>query len=263
MPCQGGYPILRPAQDPQISTDIPPSHANAKDVAPFESFSASLQSLLHGLIPQYQPTYMIYRQPGFCFDDNLIKLHPPLFLREGYFQSEKCFLSCAQTIRDAFQLKNPLKRRGPDPWGAIKAAPWTVALHVRRGDYLEDPAIKGVYSLCARDYYQRAVNIINQSSNGKATYFIFSDDIAEARSMLSFISDAIFVTAYEDEPWVDVALMAACRDAIIANSSFSWWGAWLNLRSDKRVIAPRPWFQSKARLDTPDLIPSQWTVLDL
>jgi len=91
---------------------FPPAIANAKDIAPFEGFSASLQSRLQGLIPWYQPTYMIYRQPGFCFDDNLIKLRPPLFLRKGYFQSEKFFSPVPKPSEMPFNLKIHLKGKG-------------------------------------------------------------------------------------------------------------------------------------------------------
>ncbi len=237
----------------------PPVIAGAKDLAPFESTTNSWQRRLHRYIPKYQPTYKHYYQPSFCFDPNLIKLRPPLYLRKGYFQSEKFFLSYAQMLRDTFQPKRPLSPHSHALWEKIKASPWPVALHVRRGDYLK---YQHIHPLCKRAYYEKAVNIINKLSGQKAAYFVFSDDIPEARAMLSFIPNAIFVTAHENEPWVDMNLIAACRDAIIANSSFSWWGAWLNPHPEKHIIAPRLWF-SDDRLDAGDLIPSQWTSLDL
>ena len=81
--------------------------------------------------------------------------------------------------------------------------------------------------------------------------------------MLSFIPGATFVTASKDEPWVDMSLMAACRDAIIANSSFSWWGAWLNPHLGKHIIAPRLWFDEATRdqHDLRDLIPAKWITI--
>ena len=237
-----------------------PVIAGTKDIEPFKSRSASLQRQLHRFIPHYQPTHTIYRQPGFCYDPNLIKLRPPIYLRRGYFQSEKFFLPCAKKIRDIFQLKTPLSERSQPLWQAIKSAPWPVALHVRRGDYVR---LQEVHPLCTRTYYEQAVNRINSLSGRKATYFVFSDDISEARSMLSFIPGATFVTASKDEPWVDMSLMTACRDAIIANSSFSWWGAWLNPHPDKHIIAPRLWFGETYRdqHELRDLIPAKWITI--
>ena len=248
----------------------PPLIASANDVAPFESTINSLQRRLqrrlqHRLqrrlrlyISKYQPTYKNYHQPGFRFDPYLIELRPPFYLRAGYLQSEKFFLTHAQMVRDTFQLKRPLSPHSHALWEKIKAAPWPVAVHVRRGDYLTH---QHIHPLCQRAYYEKAVNIIDKSSGQKATYFVFSDDIPEARALLSFIPNATFVTAHENEPWVDMNLIAACRDAIIANSSFSWWGAWLNPHPGKHIIVPRLWFGG-GHIDTSDLIPSQWTSLD-
>ena len=240
---------------------LAPTMADMEELALFETPSASWQNRLHRFIPRYKPTYTIYHQPGFDYDPNLIKLRPPLLLRSGYFQSEKFFLSCEQTIRAAFQLKHPLALQEQMHWKAIKAARWPVALHVRRGDYLR-PDQKALHPVCTRAYYQKAIDITNNLSGQKATYFVFSDDIVAARSILSFIPDATFVTPHQDKPQVDMALMAACRDMIIANSSFSWWGAWLNSHPDKHVIAPRLWFQRERHIDTRDLIPPQWTSLE-
>ena len=236
---------------------LAPVIAGIKDIAPFESISAFLQRQLHRFIPQCQPAHTIYRQPGSCYDATFIKLRPPLYLRKGYFQSEKFFLPCAKKIRDTFQLKTSIPAKSQALQQAIKNTPWPVALHVRRGDYVR---LQNVHPLCTRSYYEQAVNRINSLSGQKATYFVFSDDISAARSMLSFIPDATFVTFSEDKPCVDMSLMAACRDAIIANSSFSWWGAWLNPHPDKHIIAPRLWFSEAYRNQNElrDLIPPQW-----
>ena len=234
--------------------------ADSKDIVPFESISASLQRRLQRFIPLYQPTYTIYHQPSFCYDPGITKLRPPIFMQKGYFQSEKFFLSYTEFIRDAFQLKDPLTPQSEAVQRQIKSAPWPVAIHIRRGDYLPR---QNLYRLCTPAYYEKAVSIIDNLSRQQATWFVFSDDIAAARKMLSFIPNATFVTAHEDQPWVDMSLIATCRDAIIANSSFSWWGGWLNPHPDKHIIAPREWFQSERDTDIDDLIPPQWTTLDL
>ena len=163
-----------------------PVIAGTKDIAPFESRSASLQRQLHRFIPHYKPTHTIYRQPGFCYDANLIKLRPPLYLRSGYFQSEKFFLSCAKKIRDTFQLKTPLSERSQPLWQAIKAAPWPVALHVRRGDYVR---LQEVLPLCTRTYYEQAVNRIN-SLSGRKQPILFSPMIFPRRGRCCRLSPA-------------------------------------------------------------------------
>ncbi len=239
---------------------LAPVIATTKELEPFESASAFLQRYLRRFVPLYQPTHTIYRQWGFRYDPGLIKLRPPVFLQRGYFQSEKFFLPYAETIRDVFQLKYPLPSRGEALRKQIQSTPWPVAVHVRCGDYL---TLQHVYRLCTRAYYEQAVKIIHNLSGKKATYFVFSDDIVAARKMLSFIPDAVFVTPHEDQPWVDMNLIATCRDAIIANSSFSWWGAWLNPHPDKHIIAPRLWFRRLANQDIRDLIPLQWHSLEV
>ena len=241
---------------------LAPTIAGTKELARFENVSASLQNRVHRFIPQYQPTHTIYRQPGFCYDPGITKLRPPIFLQRGYFQSEKFFLPCAETIRDAFQPGNPLTPQSEALRQQIKASSWPVAVHVRRGDY-NDPDMQKMYPLCTRSYYEQAVKTIDNLSGGKAAYFVFSDDIAAARELLSFIPDAIFMDGHASEPLVDMSLIAACRDAIIANSSFSWWGAWLNPNPRKVVIAPRPWFQKEANMDVSDLIPQEWLLVGM
>ena len=237
-----------------------PVIAGTKDIAPFKSRSASLQRQLHRFIPQYQPTHISYRQPGFCYDATLIKLRPRFICGADIFKARNFSSPAPKKYAMPFNLKHPFRHEARPLWRAIKAAPWPVALHVRRGDYVR---LQKVYPLCPRTYYEQAVNRINSLSGQKATYFVFSDDISEARSMLSFIPGATFVTAGKDEPWVDMSLMAACRDAIIANSSFSWWGAWLNPHPDKQIIAPRLWFGETYRdqHELRDLIPAKWVTI--
>jgi hypothetical protein len=119
-----------------------------------------------------------------------------------------------------------------------------VAVHVRRGDYVSDPSIAAFHGLCGLDYYEAAFERI-EAAVSRPRYFVFSDDLPWARGHLRFRHPAVFVDHNTTAPpCEDLRLMAACRHFVIANSSFSWWGAWLSRQpeADKLVIAPRRWF---------------------
>src|SRR5690606_16310708 len=122
---------------------------------------------------------------------------------------------------------------------AIRRETQPVAVHLRRGDYVENPEFRRIHGVCERDYYDRARAILDKLVN-PTRFFIFSDDEAAARGVFGHWRDAIFVSGTNQ--YQDMMLISACRHAIIANSSFSWWAAWLNAYTDKVIIAPRLWF---------------------
>jgi hypothetical protein len=126
-------------------------------------------------------------------------------------------------------------------------------LHVRRGDYCTLAEHHPTQSI---DYYKAAVEIIGK----EATYFIFSDDIPWCIEQLDWIPNKQFVQG--NEPHEDLYLMSFCKSNIIANSSFSWWGAYLNQYKSKQVIVPKRWFGSaKEHWDTKDLYCADWTII--
>jgi hypothetical protein len=140
----------------------------------------------------------------------------------------------------------------------IDGASVSVSLHVRRGDYTL--AAEGNIAL-PLDYYRRAIDLIRERFSDP-TFFIFSDDLEFARQNLPTDIRRIFVEGNDDfSSHEDLRLMAACQHHIIANSSFSWWGAWLNPREDKIVIAPRHWHLSPDLIYT-DLLPPTWHAID-
>jgi len=140
----------------------------------------------------------------------------------------------------------------------IHAASLPVSLHVRRGDYTL--AAEGNIAL-PLDYYRRAIEFIRERFED-TTFFIFSDDIEFARRNLPAGMRQIFVEGNDDlSSHEDLRLMAACQHHVIANSSFSWWGAWLNPSPEKVVVAPRHWHLSPDS-DYPDLLPPTWHALD-
>jgi hypothetical protein len=197
----------------------------------------------------------IYRERHFHFDAQVRNLSPPVYL-DGYWQSEKYFFDCAGLLRRELTPMAPLEPENAAMAARIDAVN-AVSLHVRRGDYVNEPDIGRYHGLCSAEYYQSAVDYIARKA-GDIHLFVFSDDQDWVRDNLHFALPSTLVAANPpDRGFRDMQLMARCRHHIVANSSFSWWGAWLNSAPDKVVVAPKRWFRVE-RNDTSDLIPESW-----
>jgi hypothetical protein len=175
----------------------------------------------------------------FHFDERFFDREPPVFL-DGYWQSERYFGRVEDEIRATFARPASPSRAYEEMRHEVEAAGNAVSVHVRRGDYVTGKAAGKMAGSCTPGYYARAVALMARLVPG-ATFFVFSDEPEEAGRMLAF-ADPVVVAGPGDRPAEDMALMAACRHHIIANSSFSWWGAWLDPSPKKTVIAPRLWF---------------------
>jgi hypothetical protein len=134
----------------------------------------------------------------------------------------------------------------------------SVALHIRRGDYVTLPSASSYHGLCSLQYYERGIDCIKQNVK-TPVFFVFSDDIEWAKNNLNIDAPVHYVDKIQPAH-CDMRLMRLCHHHIIANSSFSWWGAWLAENLDKTVIAPRQWFNHSDN-DTRDLIPESWNLL--
>lgn len=175
---------------------------------------------------------------------------------EGYWQSEKYFSDIAAIIRQDFTLKtfpNPINQ---SLLNQIKSA-MAISVHVRRGDYVNNAATNAFHGTTPLDYYQRAINYIKiHAPHG--TIFVFSDDHTWVKQNLKFDLPTVYVDANDtDQAHDDLRLMSACRHHVLANSTFSWWGAWLGETKSQIVIAPKQWF-SDPRQDARDLVPERW-----
>ena len=199
----------------------------------------------------------LYREPTPSFDPHVFTLSPPVELR-GYFMSERYFVAERREILKYFQPTIPRSESAERFLQTIRSAENSVSLHVRGGDFLTP----GTPPMLARGYYDDAIRRVEASVGKQAKYFLFTDDIAHARTVLP---PNLPITVYEptqDHPWEDIHLMACCRHNIIANSSFSWWGAWLNDNPNKLVVAPRDMLPgSGAALPQPDLYPPRWITI--
>ena len=166
-------------------------------------------------------------------------------LFDGFFQSEKYFPN-RKFILNLFEPSDEIKNYLKNKYGDISEC---TSLHVRRTDYITKASF---HPPCGMEYYEKALNMID----GKV--LIFSDDLDWCKE--TFLGDRFtFISGNRD--YQDLFLMSMCKNNIIANSSFSWWGAWLNNNPDKKVIAPKKWFGSKLAKSSDDICPNTWEII--
>jgi hypothetical protein len=180
-------------------------------------------------------------------------------LLDGFWQTEKYFKESAELIRADFEFAIPL-----DPRNAALVAEITssdsAGIHVRRGDYVKDKITNAYHGVCNVDYYRKAMEEL-QKVFPDMRWYVFSDDADWVRTNLTFLNGMTVVDFNTGaESYRDMQLMSLCRHQVIANSSFSWWAAWLNRNKDKTVIAPEKWFL-KSGIDTSDIYPEDWIKL--
>ncbi len=201
---------------------------------------------------------MVFREASFTYDDRFCSLRAPVYL-DGYWQTERYFAFNSEAIRQDFMPHIQLDERNREILSQIEIQN-AVSLHVRRGDYVSDPRTNDFHGVCSLEYYHAAVRYIAKRVK-QPHIFVFSDDYSWARNNLDLQYPSTFLNANSNDRGIfDMILMRHCQHHIIANSSFSWWGAWLNPSPDKIVITPKSWF-NKAQRDTRDLIPQTWITL--
>ncbi len=199
-----------------------------------------------------------YNEPRLGFDPTVLGMRTPLHLN-GYFQSERYFASVRPKLFEEFVPQAPLSPAN-QRISQVAAETNSVSIHVRRGDYVSDPRNMDVHGICDVGYYDRAIELLRKRT-GSATYFVFSDDLDWARQNIRTPGPVFHVEGNENDPEMDIHLMTRCKHNICANSSFSWWGAWLNRNAGKIVVAPARWFASTT-LDASELVPADWVRLD-
>lgn len=177
---------------------------------------------------------------------------------DGYWQSASYFEGCEELIRKDFSLSPSLDKRLQERRSSLGIGQGTTAsLHVRRGDYATNPSSNAVHGTLGEEYYRNAVEHLIGKLGEEFRLVVFSDDIAWARENLRFPVATVHVEPEDDRPQVDMHLMASCDHHIIANSTFSWWGAWLNPSLTKTVVAPARWFRSADHC-ADDICPAAW-----
>lgn len=189
----------------------------------------------------------------YTFFPNVLKKKKVVYL-DGYFQSYKYFDSIRETLLKDFTLKDGFSAEAVLIKNQIEQAGQSVAMHIRRGDYVV--AYKDWHGSLDTRYYEAGLADIKKK-HPNVTLFIFSDDIEWAKQNLRFENPIVFVSRPGLQAIEELQLMSLCTHQVIANSSFSWWGAWLNKNPEKIVVAPKQWLAA-ADINTKDLLPLDW-----
>ena len=173
----------------------------------------------------------------------------------GYWQTETSFNNVKSEVRKAFSFNCDILNEQTRVLAEQLRPEEAIALHVRRGDYFIPANIRMYGVICTIDYYQKALATIYKHVGNKLPVYCFSDDPDWVRSELYLENGVVVDWNNGDESWQDMYLMSLCHHNIIANSTFSWWGAWLNANEDKIVVAPYRCFNTML---TPEIHPDEW-----
>lgn len=209
------------------------------------------------LISRYLPffckstSFDLIKERTFGFDRDILKKTGNLYL-EGFFQSSKYFKGIEPILKEELSLKESFLPNG-EIVDLIKSCD-SVSVHIRRGDYARNIETNNFHGLCSLEYYNNSISEISKLVPSPI-FFIFSDDLIWAKEKLKTNYPLYFVEKQQD--YQDLFLMSLCRHNIIANSSFSWWGAWLNDNPERIVFAPKKWFNN-TDIITSDLLPNEW-----
>ena len=201
--------------------------------------------------------YAVYAENKFSYNADICNVKDDTIIL-GFWQSEKYFKNIRKELLEEIKPRKDLCRDIVDYKHEINSVN-SVSLHVRRGDYITNANAASYHHVCDLGYYKKAIEFITKQVIDPI-FFIFSDDPDWVRNEFKLTCSSVVVSRKENTPaYEDLQLMSYCKHHVIANSSFSWWGAWLDSNPDKIVIAPNKWF--RADKDINDLLPKEWIVL--
>ena len=199
-------------------------------------------------------------EKSFChFEQELLNISDATYIK-GFFQTEKYFADIREDLIQDFTLNIDLNKANKDMIEKIKNSN-SISVQFRRGDYTKK-RVADKYGSCSVDYYKNGIKKIAKTLDEKPTIFIFSDDINWVKNNVNFDYATVYVDINSGKQgYLDLELMKNCKHNVIANSSFSWWGAWLNTNSNKKVVAPK-WWMKDIDSSSCDIIPDNWILLD-
>jgi len=202
------------------------------------------------ILAQY---YLYIKQQDIYFNEKILLKKGNIYL-DGYWQSENYFKEIRKIIIEDFRIRYKPDKRNNSMIGIIKNSN-SVCIHIRRGDYINNTKTNKFHGACSLKYYYNAIEIVVKKVRNPS-FFIFSDDHQWAKTNLKLEYPTTYVDINSSEKgYEDLRLMSNCKHFIIANSSFSWWGAWLSNNPNKIVCAPKRWFRS---IDEGDIVPKSW-----
>jgi hypothetical protein len=197
----------------------------------------------------------VFSEKSFRYDADIESVSAPVIL-DGYFQSEHYFSSVRSLITAQFQLKEEAKGLTAEMLGLIRSSD-AICVHIRRGDYVTNSEANSYHGTCSLEYYDTGLSEVSTGLKNPHC-FVFSDDPLWVRENFKASMPTTLIDIHgTQQAHEDLRLMRECQHFVIANSSLSWWGAWLGTKKDKRVVAPKVWFKNNKN-DTADLIPSSW-----
>lgn len=215
------------------------------------------KAYVYRIEPHLSRRLQVYRESITGTYDDTVFSKDNCILR-GYWQSELYFKAVRNELRKCFKPKHQIPDRFLPVLDEIRSSSCPVSIHIRLGDYTEG-VNKEIYgNICTTDYYFHAIQLIKERYPD-CTFFVFTNQVDGVTAILNEeINNNRFVIINNDkekDAWVDMYLMSQCKHNIIANSSFSWWGAWLNNNQERMVIAPKRW---KNGSEMPDICPAEW-----
>ena len=194
-------------------------------------------------------------QDNFKYQDLSLILNKNNIYLNGYWQSEKYFKNIESKIRELYKFPAINEENNLELLEEIKELE-TVSIHIRRGDYIGHPELDGLAPI---KYYENSIKYI-KSKVKNPVFLIFSNDIEWCKENLQLNDEQVYYVDWniKENSFRDMQLMSLCKHNIIPNSSFSWWGAWLNRNPRKIVIAPEKWFTDESKLPYKDIVPEEW-----
>jgi hypothetical protein len=198
--------------------------------------SKFVYSKIENFIPNNLKTFCLEKK-WWIYDSNILHFKPSLYL-DGYWQHNKYFTEFPQILRNEFRLKEKLSNQLNNQLEIIKHEPCSVAVHIRRGDYIQDSVTNSYMGALPLIYYHNAIEIMRKRFLSPTFYF-FSDDMEWVIENFKNSADFNFIENNKD--FIDLEFIKSCKHQIISNSSFSWWGAFLNDNPEKVVICPKNW----------------------
>lgn len=218
----------------------------------YPNFKSKFTKTIAKFFPDRFDVNFIREKNPYLVNKNLLK-YPNYFYYEGYFQNEDYFKHLRKRLLEEFSLKEELDERNKEVLEKIKQTN-SVSVHIRRGDYVTLETVKTVHGTCGKEYYENAIKYISKKVENPH-FFFFSDDIEWVKAQMELDFPYTIVDFNKEKGYFDLELMRNCKHNITANSSFSWWGAWLNENPEKIVIAPKRWTLKKQSCK---IVPSDW-----